>query len=337
LTGAIIFSHEIHDHSRGVPHRRVFVCLKKIADFASFAVVLCVAVPLAMGVAFLVGMLVLEPISWFNEELTKGPFDFGPAFGKVKVPIIVVVIGFLAIWIGVQVANAWKRERERAIESDEERARLQNFLADRKRWIIGLSLVAFFFACETAQNYIKYDKRFHKANGLATGHIVEVDPGEPASGAGEDADPGSPPSSHYQFQVSGITYDGWIEDELSEGEEILIRYNSSDPKFNHAQDDSTTFYHHNRSVFSLLMLVLAALAVVIWKRKPDEPEREIDIGDGSFESLRRALIERLHRDPTPREEAKLRKLADRIQKATEEERLAMQKLNEAIERRLPNR
>src|SRR5205814_10117357 len=56
----------------------------------------------------------------------------------------------------------------------------------------------------------------------------------------------SPPSSHYQFQVNGITYDGWIEDELSEGEEILIRYNSSDPKFNHAQDDHAIFYDETR-------------------------------------------------------------------------------------------
>jgi len=41
--------------------------------------------------------------------------------------------------------------------------------------------------------------------------------------------------------------------------------------------------------------------------------------------LRRATIERLHRDPTPKEEAKLRKLADRIQKATEEQRITVQK------------
>jgi hypothetical protein len=311
--------------------------LKKIGDFASFGVVLCVAVPLAVCVALLVGMLVLEPISWFNKELTNALFDFGPAFGKAKVPIIVVVIGFLAIWIGARVANRWKRERERAIELDEEKARVQNFLADRKRWIIGLSLVALFLTGETAKNYIKYDKSFHKADRLATGHIIEVDPGEPPSGAGEDADPGREPSSHYQFQVNGITYDGWTRDELSEGEEILIRYNSSDPKFNHAKDDDTTFFDEERSTFFLLFIVLAALTWFIWKRKPDEPEPEIDIGDGSFESLRRAMVERLHRDPTAKEEAKLRKLADRIQKGTQEERIAMQKLSDAIENYTANR
>ena len=107
---------------------------------------------------------------------------------------------------------------------------------------------------------------------MATGHIVEVDPGEPASGSGEDADSGSPPSSHYQFQVNGITYDGWIEDELSEGEEILIRPNSSDPKFNHAQDDHASFYDETRGTLFLLIIVLAALTWWIWKREPAEPE-----------------------------------------------------------------
>jgi hypothetical protein len=305
--------------------------LKKIGDFASFVVVACVAVPIAAALACLAGMFVLWPISFFNEDFTDSLFGFGPAFGKFKVPVIVVVIGCLAIWIGARVANRWKRERERAIELDEEKARVQNFLADRKRWIIGLSLVALFLTGETAKNYIKYDKSFHKADRLATSHIIEVDPGEPPSGAGEDADPGREPSSHYQFQVNGITYDGWTRDELSEGEEILIRYNSSDPKFNHAKDDDTTFFDKERSMFFLLFIVLAVLTWFIWKRKPDEPEPEIDIGDGSFESLRRAMVERLHRDPTPKEEAKLREWADRIQKATEEERVAMQKLSDAIE------
>src|SRR5262249_53368613 len=156
---------------------------------------------------------------------------------------------------------------------------------------------------ETAKNYINYDKQFHRADRLATGHVVEFDPGEPPSGAGEDADPGTPPSSHYQFEVNGITYDGWMEDELQEGEQIVICYNASDPKFNHAQDDHTTFRDYNKDEFLLLMLVLAAFAWVIWRRKPDEPESEIDIGDGSFESLRRAALERLHRDLTPKEEA----------------------------------
>jgi hypothetical protein len=278
---------------------------------------------------------VLWPISFFNEDLTDSLFGFGPAFGNFKVPVIVVVIGCLAIWIGVRVTNRWKRERERAIELDEGKARVQNFLADRKRWIIGLSLVALFLMGESAKNYITYDKQFNKADRSVTGHVIESDPGTPGH-AGPDGDPGDPAWSHYQFKVNGITYDGGMKDELPEGEEILIRYNSSDPKFNHAQDDHTTFRDYNESVFFLLILVLAALAWFIWHRKPDEPEPEIDIGDGSFESLRRAMVERLHREPTAKEEAKLRELADGIQKATEEERVAMQKLSEAIERRLVN-
>jgi len=247
-------------------------------------------------------------------------------------PVIVIAIGCLAIWVSARIANSWKRERERAIELDEEKGRLQNFLADRKRWIIGLSLVALFLTGETAKNYIKYDKEFHKADRLTTGRIVEVDPGEPASGAGEDADPGRPPSSHYQFQVNGVTRDGWIKDELPNGEEVVICYNASDPKFNHAQDDHTTFRGYNENTNILLMLVIAALAYVICHRKPDEPEQEIDIGDGSFESLRRAMITRLGRDLTAKEEAKARQLAGRIEDATKKERAAMQKLVDALDK-----
>lgn len=306
--------------------------LRKIGDFALFAVGLCVAVPLAAGVAYLVGTFVLWPISLLNEDFTDSVSGFGPAFGRVKLPAIVIAIGCLAIWVGARIANSWKRERERAIELDEEKGRLQNFLADRKRWIIGLSLVALFLTGETAKNYIKYDKEFHKADRLTTGRIVEVDPGEPASGAGEDADPGRPPSSHYQFQVNGVTRDGWIKDELPNGEEVVICYNASDPKFNHAQDDHTTFRGYNENTNILLMLVIAALAYVIWHRKPDEPEQEIDIGDGSFESLRRAMIKRLGRDLTAKEEAKARQLADRIEDATKKERAAMQKLVDALDK-----
>ena len=93
--------------------------------------------------------------------------------------------------------------------------------------------------------------------------------------------------------------------ELSEVDEILIRYNSSDPNFNHAQDDHRSFYDDTRYTIFLLIGVLTALTWFIWKRKPEEAEPEIDIGDGSFESLRRGMVETLHRNPTPKEEAKL--------------------------------
>jgi hypothetical protein len=151
----------------------------------------------------------------------------------------------------------------------------------------------------------------------------------------DDGDPGTPPSSHYQFQVDGKSYDGWIEDELSKGEPILIRYNSSDPSFNHAQDDHTTFVHKERHSLFLLFIVLAALGWFIRNRNPLEGhELEIDIGDGSFDSLRKAMMQRVGRDLTPKEELKLRRLADRIQKAAEEERIAIRKLADAINSQL---
>jgi hypothetical protein len=215
---------------------------------------------------------------------------------------------------------------------DEEKARLEDFLANRKRWIIGLSLAALFLVYTTAQDYIKFDKQFHKADRLATAHVVEVDPGEPASGAGEDADPGRLPSSRYQFQVNGVTYDGWLGDELRSGDEIVIRYNSSDPTLSHAQDDHPTFRNYNRSELFCLMVVVAALALVIWNRKPDESEPQIDIGDGSFESLRRGWIERLHCNPTPAKEAKIREFADKFQKLKQQERASKQKITEALDK-----
>jgi hypothetical protein len=108
-----------------------------------------------------------------------------------------------------------------------------------------------------------YDKRFNSADRLIVGHVVGVDPGEPPSGGGEDADPGTPPSSHYQFTLNGVTYDGWIEDELSESEPITVRYNSSDPNFNHAQDDHRTFTQKERFNLLLLFIVLGALVYCI--------------------------------------------------------------------------
>ena len=79
---------------------------RKIGDFALFAVGLCVAVPLAACVAYFVGTFVLWPISLLNEDFTDSASGFGPAFGRVKVPVIVIAIGCLAIWVGVRVANS---------------------------------------------------------------------------------------------------------------------------------------------------------------------------------------------------------------------------------------
>jgi hypothetical protein len=112
--------------------------------------------------------------------------------------------------------------------------------ASRKRWIIGLSIVALLLAYVTAEDCIKHYKRFNKADRLATGHVVESDPGTPGH-AGPDGDPGDPAWSHYQFKVGETIYDGWTDYELAEGETIQVRYNSLDPRFSHAEDDDTGF------------------------------------------------------------------------------------------------
>jgi hypothetical protein len=229
--------------------------LSKIGLCMSAAIVTPIAVVGAFYFASLVGLVVVMPIRWFNDDLYNALVRFGPALGGFPLPLMLFAVGALAWWIGWRVANTRKRERKG-------KSLLQNFFADRKRWIIGLSLVALFLTGETVKNYINYDKRFHKANRLATGYVVEVDPGEPE---------GTEPSSHYEFKVNGVTYDGWAEDKLPEGEQILIRYNSSNPKFSHAQDDHRAFVNYNFYVFFLLVFVLAALAFFIRHRKPNVP------------------------------------------------------------------
>src|ERR1700730_11735949 len=106
----------------------------------------------------------------------------------------------------------------------------------RKRWIIGLSIAALWCTYTIASDYTMYRKAFIKADGSATGYVVEVDPGEPSHAGGRDddgdsVDPGQEPSSHYQFAVNGTTYEGWMHEELGKSQHILIRYNSSDPSF----------------------------------------------------------------------------------------------------------
>jgi hypothetical protein len=129
--------------------------------------------------------------------------------------------------------------------------------ASRKRWIIGLSTVALLLAYVIGDGCIKDYKRFNKANRSATGQVVEVDPGEPGH-PGPDGDAGQPPSSHYQFNVNGITYDGWLKDELGEGEKVLVRYNSSNPEFNHADGDQPFWRDHSHAVWFI------AFAIVAW-------------------------------------------------------------------------
>lgn len=140
----------------------------------------------------------------------------------------------------------------------------------RKRWIIGLLILALFLAYNGVDECIRYYKRFNKADRVATGYVVESDPGTPGH-SGPDGDPGDPAWSHYQFKVDGKTYDGGTDYELAQGETILVRYNSSDPSFNHAQDDDRSMFQtwFGRSGF-LLVIVLVFLVSVIRNRREAE-------------------------------------------------------------------
>jgi hypothetical protein len=138
-----------------------------------------------------------------------------------------------------------------------------------RRWIIGLSIAAVILSYSFANDCITYYKGFIKANRLATGYVVEVDPGEPESGAGYEKYPGTPPSSHYRFTVNGKTYDGWIKDELVPGAAISVRYNSTDPKFNHALEDHSHWWDY--SSFFLLIVVCFFLYKIVTGKNEIEP------------------------------------------------------------------
>jgi hypothetical protein len=141
--------------------------------------------------------------------------------------------------------------------------------ASRKRWIIGLSIVSLLLAYATAADCIKHYKLFNKADLLATGNVVDVDPGEPAHGTPylDGGDSGEPPSSHYEFKVNGITYEGWIEDELTVGKPILVRYNSSDPSFNHAEGYDRDFSSVILDSWGILWFIVLSLFVSFVRNK----------------------------------------------------------------------
>jgi hypothetical protein len=242
----------------------MWATLKKIGDFAALAFGGCVMLAVSMCIAAIIGVFFTDPFlpASFAESLRNSSMILFLAFNSI--------VGSLILLCGYLLWRAWSRKAQGESSSAEAKL-LQNFLAKRKLWIAGLSIAAVLLGKNVADAWIDHHKRFDEADRVATGHVVEVDPGEPPTGTGEDADPGRDPSSHYEFQVNGVTYDGWTGDELSQGEELLVRYNSSAPKFNHAQDDHASPYDDNHSIF-LLIIVLAALGWWMWKRKPDEPE-----------------------------------------------------------------
>jgi Protein of unknown function (DUF3592) len=126
-----------------------------------------------------------------------------------------------------------------------------------RRWIIGLliaALVCFYFSIDAG---IHDYKRFNKANSVATAQVVELQ---------EDHDEGGPSrSAHYQFNVNGIYYDGWVgnwDQSLAKGDPVQVRYNLSDPEFNHAEGDGPKDGFFNQwTFFGIICLVMLFMAV----------------------------------------------------------------------------
>jgi hypothetical protein len=141
--------------------------------------------------------------------------------------------------------------------------------ASRKRWMIGLSVVALLLEYVVANDCVKHYKRFKKADRSATGHVVKSDPGTPRNPE-PGGDGGGPAWSHYQFKVGEKVYDGWLSDyEFAEGETIRVRYNSSDPRFSHVEDDDESF----AKVVSVWGIFLVAVLVMLVRlvRNKDQP------------------------------------------------------------------
>lgn len=132
-------------------------------------------------------------------------------------------------------------------------------------WFVGLSIIIAWFGYAIGNDFVEHSKRFSKANRLAIGHVVHVTPGlrnDPRVGNGE------PPSSHYQFRVDGATYEGWVEEELMEGETVRILYNSSNPNFNHAEADRTSWVDAVLGNLCLLFLASVFLIFLIRDKSP---------------------------------------------------------------------
>jgi hypothetical protein len=206
--------------------------LEKIWEYVSICLGFCLGIA---WVGFLAGALIIllagKLVPSFPSEF------FAPVAHNIADwrSLVVIAIGCLAIGcifliLTVVSRTPWIVQRRASATQKTEQEKKK---ASRKRWIIGLLLLALFLAYNGADDCIRYYKRFNKSDSLATAHVVEFDPGESSGGD----DPGRAAASRYEFTVNGKTYDGWTEDELSEGEPIEVRYNSSDPSLNYAKAD----------------------------------------------------------------------------------------------------
>jgi hypothetical protein len=186
---------------------------------------------LAVGFAVLVSMM-LAPHGGKQGVYGWGPFFSAKGFhvtssriwygdaGRVMIDMLALEIVFLAVLLAIMVNVHWRREGKKKRNPTSaansfhagafSSAPMQLSKKDktsRKRWIIGLSIVALLQAYVIADEriwYYKEYKRFNSADRLATGHVIDVDPGKAGSPAGsidlydrDEGDPGEPPSSHY--------------------------------------------------------------------------------------------------------------------------------------------
>jgi hypothetical protein len=133
---------------------------------------------------------------------------------------------------------------------------------DERRWIIGLSITALVFFFFSIDAGIRDYKRFNKANSVATGRVVELQEGNDEGGPSR--------SAHYQFNVDGIYYDGWVgnwNQSLAKGDPVPVHYNSSDPDFNHAEGDAPENGFFNKFTFLGIIFLILTFGMVRQRRK----------------------------------------------------------------------
>jgi hypothetical protein len=249
--------------------------MKPILEKIGKYVLICVGC--LAGTAFLGWLAGSFTIFLVNKVVPSFPGEFfAPAAHNIADwrNLVVVAIGWVAILCFFLIRylvsrTPWmiQRHAKETRKTEHEKQK-----TSRKRWIIGLSIVALFCVYESTSQCVRHYKRFNKADRDATGYVLESDPGTPGH-SGPDGDAGDPAWSYYQFRVDGKTYDGGTDYELARGETIQVRYSSSDPSFNHAQDDDQSmfqdWFHHGGF---LLMLVLVGLVWFIRnKREPEYP------------------------------------------------------------------
>jgi hypothetical protein len=125
-------------------------------------------------------------------------------------------------------------------------------------WSAGAAILAFFAAYEL----YNYNQCYRQANRLATGTVVKE--GYPET-LGNVLGPDPRVPSIIKFHVQGKLYYRGSEHLPDVGKRVLVRYNSSNPKYNHAVGDEFNF--NGAFVFAIFAFAFGWAAYI--ERQPE--------------------------------------------------------------------